>query len=157
MNKKEDRYFIKVKPYLADIQRYVKCGVTEGQLCQFYNVSKTQWIEYKKNHTELNEILCNGKKELKTELINIAYRTATGYDYEEITTVTYQDEEGKITSTKTTIHKRHAKADAGMIQFLLINRFSNEYARDPQMLEIRRELLKIQKQQGLIGDDIEGV
>ena len=51
-------YANKVKPYLADIARYARCGVTEGQLCEYYGVGKTSWAKYKKENPELAETLC---------------------------------------------------------------------------------------------------
>ena len=131
-------------------------GVTEGQICEFYGVGKTQWAQYKKDNPELNETLCNAKEDLKTDLVNQAYKVAVGYEYEETTTVEYKDKDGNITGTKTTTHKKYAKADAGMLEFLLINRFSDEFARDPQMLELRKEALKLQAE-GKIPPDAEGI
>lgn len=153
---KPSQYANKVKPYLADIEKYARCGVTEGQICEFYGVGKTQWVQYKKDNPELNEILLKAKNQLKTDLINRAYQIAIGYEYEETTTVTYKDKDGNVTGTKTTIHKRYAKADGNMVEFLLINRFSDEYARDPQMLELRKRALKLQAE-GKIPPDAEGI
>ena len=150
------QYASKVKPYLEDIARYTRCGVTEGQLCEFYNVGKTQWAQYKKDNAELNETLLKAKQELKTDLINKSYEVAVGYTYEETTTVEYKDKEGNVKNIKTTTYKRHAKADAGMLQFLLINRFPEEFARDPQMLELRKKALKLQEQ-GKIPPNTEGI
>ena len=56
-NGNKSQYANKVKPYLADIARYIRCGLTEGQLCEYYNVSKTQWAQYKKKYPELNETI----------------------------------------------------------------------------------------------------
>ena len=53
-----------------------------------------------------------------------------------------KDADGNITGTKTKIVKRYARADAGMIQFLLINRYPEDFARDPQVLSLRKEALK---------------
>lgn len=153
---KPSQYANKVKPYLKDIERYVRCGVTEGQICEFYGVGKTQWAQYKKDNAELNEILCKAKTELKTNLANKAYEVAIGYTYEETTTVEYKDKDGKITGYKTTTNKKYAKADAGMLEFLLINRFSDEFARDPQMVELRRQALKLQAE-GKIPSNAEGI
>lgn len=150
------QYANKVLPYLGDIARYVRCGVTEGQICEFYGVGKTQWAQYKKDNAELTEILLRSKRELKTDLINKSYEVAMGYNYEETTTVTYKDKDGNITGTKTTAHKKHAKADAGMLQFLLINRYTDEFARDPQMIELRKKALELQAA-GKIPPDAEGI
>lgn len=153
----ECQYANKVKPYLTDIARYVRCGVTEGQICEYYGVGKTQWAQYKKKYPELTETLSNAKKALKTDLINKSYEVAMGYDYTETTTVEYKDKQGNITGTKTTTYKRHAKADGNMIQFLLINRFPDEYARDPQAIELRKKALELAECGVIPPDDTEGV
>lgn len=150
------QYANKVKPYLDKIAQYIRCGVTEGQICEFYGVGKTQWAQYKKDNPELTAILCKAKTELKTNLVNKAYEVAVGYVYEETTTVEYKDKEGKVTGYKTTTHKKYAKADAGMLEFLLINRFSDEFARDPQILELRKEALRLQAE-GKIPPNAEGI
>lgn len=152
----KSQYANKVKPYLADIARYTRCGVTEGQLCEYYGVGATQWAEYKKKYPELTETLLNARQELKTNLENRAFKVAMGYDYEETTTVVFKDPDGKITGSKTTTYKRHAKADAGMLQFLLINRNPDEYARDPQTVALRKKALELQEQ-GKLPFDGEGV
>lgn len=150
------QYANKVKPYLAEIEKYTRCGVTEGQLCEFLGVGKTQWAQYKKNNPELTETLLKAKNQLKTDLINRAYQIAIGYEYEETTTVEYKDKDGKVTGTKTATYKRYAKADGNMVEFLLINRFSDEYARDPKMVELRKRALELQAE-GKMPPNAEGI
>ena len=152
----ESQYDKKVKPYLTDIARYSRCGVTEGQLCEYYGVGKTAWAEYKKNNAELTEILCKAHRELKTDLINQSYKVAMGYEYTETTTVEYKDKDGTVTGSKTTTHTKYAKSDGGMLQFLLINRYPAEYARDPQVIELRKRALELAEQSKL-PPDAEGV
>ena len=41
----KSQYANKVLPYLAEIERYIHYGVTEGDICDFYGVGKTQWAE----------------------------------------------------------------------------------------------------------------
>lgn len=154
---KKDCYAEKVAPHLDDIRRYVSHGVTEKQLCEFYGVGRTVWADYKKKYPELTETLSRARVICKTELVNRAYMVAIGYEYEETTTVTYTDEKGKVTGGKTTTVTKYSKADANMLQFLLINRYHDEFARDPQILEIRRELLKLKEQVANGGGKTEGV
>ena len=149
-------YDNKVLPYLKDIEKYARCGVTEGQLAEYYHVGKTSWAKYKKDYPEFAEILCKAKRECNTDLINRAYQVAMGYEYEEETTVTIKDKAGNVTGTKTTKHKRFARADGGMLQFLLINRNPDEFARDPQILEPRRKALEL-AEQGKTSPDMEGI
>lgn len=139
-------YPIKIQPYLSDIAKYHRCGVTEGQLAEYYGVGKTSWAKYKKENPEFKETLYKANQDFKTDLCNKSYELAMGYEYTEETTVTLKDTKGNVTGTKTTVHKRHAKADAGMLQFLLINRFSDEFARDPQMVALRKKALELAEQ-----------
>ena len=131
-----------IKPHLEDIKCYVSHGVTEEEVRNFYGIGKTMWYEYKKKHSELNELLCNAKQICRVNLLNRAFEVANGYEYTETTTEEVKDKDGNITGTKTKVVKRYARADAGMIQFLLINRYPEDFARDPQILSIRKESLK---------------
>ena len=145
MSKKESKktkYEDLIKPHLEDIKCYVSHGVTEEEVRNFYGIGKTMWYEYKKKHSELNELLCNAKQICRVNLLNRAFEVANGYEYTETTTEEVKDKDGNITGTKTKVVKRYARADAGMIQFLLINRYPEDFARDPQILSIRKESLK---------------
>lgn len=160
-NIKDDAYSAKIAPYLDDIRRYVAHGVTEGQLCVFYRVGKTAWAGYKKTHPELSETLLRAREVCKTELVNRAFQIAMGYEYEETTTVEYFDidpetGEKKVTGGKTTTVKRHAKPNAGMAIFLLINRYPEDYYRDPQTYDLRKLALEQRANMGG-GEDVEGV
>lgn len=154
---KNTKYESVIKPQLEKIKHYVSHGVTEAQLCSYYDIGKTQWYKYKKEHSELSELLCNGKKIFQMNLINRAFEVAMGYEYTESTTVEYKDAEGNVTETKIQTHKKYARADAGMIQFLLINRFSDEFARDPQILELRKQSLEQETNKSSAGKEMSNV
>lgn len=120
-------------------------------MCAYYNVSKTQWIQYKKSHLELDELLCNAKKQLQVDLVNKAYEVAIGGDYVETTSVEYyelKDGVKVVTGGKVTKHTRHCKPDVGMLQFLLINRFSEDFAKDPQVIALRKKALELAEKKG---------
>ena len=139
-------YKEKIFPFLSDIKRYIRCGVTEGQLATYYNVGKTSWAKYKKDNPEFDETINKAKTEFKTDIVNRAYEVAMGYEYTETTTVAITDNDGNTVGEKTTTYKKYAKADAGMLQFLLINKISDEFARDPHILELRRKALELAEQ-----------
>lgn len=151
------QYPNKVKPYLQDIARYIRCGVTEGQLCEYYGVSKTQWWTYKEKYPELNETLSKAKQEFKTALINKAYELAVGGHYIDIKKTTYYDKHGQPKESKIEEINHDVKPDAGMLQFLLINRFPSEFARDPQMVELRKKALELAEQGKLPPNGGEGL
>lgn len=150
------QYAYKVQPYMADIERYVRCGVTEGDLCAFFGVGKTQWAQYKRDNPELTETLLRAKESCKEDLLDNAYRVAMGYEYIEETTEEIKATDGHIIGHKTKTYKRYAKPDAGMLQFLLINRFTAEFARDPQMVALRKKALELAEQGKLPPDGWEG-
>lgn len=135
--------------FLEDITRYYACGVTEKQLYTFYGVGKTQWTRYKKENPELTDALSKAKVQFSVGLVNKAYQIAIGYDYEETKVVEYFDANGVVTGKKVTTAHLHAKADAGMLKFLLINRFPDEWANDPQILELRQKALEMAKASNL--------
>ncbi len=146
---KTDAYAEKIRPFLDEIAADVANGATEGQLYAKYGVGKTAFSGYKKKYPELARVLEKAKSRDKIRLSNRAHDIALGYDYTETTTVEYfaiKDGERVKTGEKITTVTKHSKADAGIMQFLLINRFPTDFARDPQVLEIRRELLELKKQ-----------
>lgn len=151
----KSQYANKVLPYLSDIERYIHYGVTEGDVCKYYGVSKTQWAQYKKDYPELTETLYRAREAQKGDLIDNAYRVAMGYYYEEIETTTVTINGKQYPKTKTV--RKYAKPDAGMIQFLLINRFSGEFARDPQAIELRKKALELAKDGKIPPDGWEGL
>lgn len=130
-----NKYETNIKPYLTDIKKYREHGVTEEQLYTYYGVGKTQWTKYKKTYSELSELLCSGLKTYKMNLVNRANEIAEGYYYEESTTTTTKDNEGNVLSVTTKVHKKYAKADSNMMQFLLINRFPKEFSKQPKEQE----------------------
>jgi len=151
------QYTVKVYPYMANIARYTRCGVTEGQLCEYYGVGKTQWAQYKKDNPELSETLLKAKQEFKTDVINKSYEVAMGYEYIETDTIEIKTNEGNVIGHKVTTHKKFAKPNAGMLQFLLINRFPTEYARDPQSIELRKKALELAESGKMPPNGMEGL
>ena len=152
----KSQYANKVKPYLAEIERYIHYGVTEGDICDFYGVGKTQWADYKKKYPELTETLSRARASQKKDLLDNAFRIAIGYEYEEEYTEEIKDKNGAVIGSKTRKQKKYAKPDAGMLQFLLINRFTAEYARDPHMVELRKKALELAEQGKIPPDGWEG-
>ena len=153
----KSQYANKVLPYLAEIERYIHYGVTEGDICDFYGVGKTQWAEYKKKYPELTETLSRARAAQKKDLLDNAFRVAIGYEYEEEYTEEIKDKNGAVIGSKTRKQKKYAKPDAGMLQFLLINRYTAEYARDPHMVELRKKALELAEQGKIPPDGWEGV
>lgn len=151
----DNLYNTVIKPNLDEIKRYISCGVTEEQLFTFYGVSKSQWWRYKKRYTELSNIISSAKNKLKADLICKAYQVAMGYTLSDEKKIYVYDEKGENPKiVQAIIQTKQVKADANMLMWLLINRFPSEFARDPQILELKR---KAQETQLNMDDKMEGI
>lgn len=152
---KDILYNTVIKPNLDEIKRYISCGVTEEQLYTFYGISKSQWWRYKKQYKELSDLIVTAKNKLKADLICKAYQVAMGYTLSDEKKIYVYDEKGENPKiVQAIIHTKQVKADANMLMWLLINRFPSEFARDPQILELKR---KAQAVQINIDDKTEGI
>lgn len=142
---KDNLYEAKIKPNLDEIKRYISCGVTEEQLYMFYGISKSQWYRYKKQHKELSDVIVSAKNKLKADLICKAYQVAMGYILSDEKKIYVYDENGENPKiVQSVVQTKQIKADANMLMWLLINRFPTEFARDPQILELKRKAQDIQ-------------
>lgn len=146
---KKSQYETKIKPFLSEIERFISCGISELEVAKYYGIGRTSWYKYKRENSELNELLFRSKKKLKVDLVNQAYEVAMGYEYEEVKMEKVFDGDNQLVSQKVTRYKHRAKADGAMIQFLLINRFHDEFARDPQAIALREKSLELEQQNNL--------
>ena len=55
------------------------------------------------------------------------------------------------------MHEHYQKPDAGMLQFLLINRLPDDFARDPHAVELRKKALELAEKGATPSTDWEGV
>ena len=142
-------YPTKIEPYLKEIRDRIGNGITEKDLAKFYEVSSASWKNFKRDYPEFRKAIEKGKEEQKFNLVCSAFKAAMGYEYEEITTIT--EKRGEYVMVRKKVARKHARPDGGMLQFLLINRFYNEFLKDPHAIALRKEALELQKK-GLIED-----
>ncbi len=142
-------YETKIKPHLSEITERIGKGAIESELYAWYDISYATWRNHKNKHKEFAEAIERGREKQKFNLLFAAFKSAIGYEYSEETIMT--ETRGDITTVRKTVAKKHSRPDSGMIQFLLINRFYDEFQKDPHATAIRREALELQKK-GLIED-----
>jgi hypothetical protein len=145
-------YETKIKPFLEDIKTQLGQGPSEEDLAKFYDISYASWKNYKRDHKEFREIIEKSKDRQKFDLICNAFKVSMGYEYTETTVVT--EKRGEDITIRKTVATKYARPDSGMLQFLLINRFYNEFAKDPHAVALRKEALALQKK-GIIYEDYE--
>lgn len=139
-------YEKKVKPYLKDIEK-MSLIMSEEQMAGKLGVGYSTWCRYKRDYEELREAIKGGREQLVIDLKSTLIEKAKGFDYTETKIVRERDESGKLVVTKREEITKHAQPDVAAINLLLKNYDREEWANDPQMLEIRRKELELREKQ----------
>ena len=99
-----DKYNIYVKPKLLLVEGWYKNGLTIEQIAKNLGISKVTLYKYMDEHAELSERLKKSKEVADIEVENALFKSALGYEYEEVKQLIEEDKEGnkkkKIEKTK---------------------------------------------------------
>lgn len=134
------KYEILVKPYLQEINKKVRQGVTEEEIAKSLNISVASLNNYRNQHKEFAEALSKDKgADVLNDLINAGIESAKGYFKEIETTVIILDEDGKPAKRQKTITKQWYPANPSLNQFYVKN-FGKEqgFTSDPLDYEIKK-------------------
>lgn len=135
------KYKSHVEPYLDDI-RDMALTMTEEQIAKTLGVGYTAFREYKRQYPALNDALKKGRRELVKELRSTLIRRAKGFQYEEKKIIKEGDEVvQEIHTTKS------ALPDVAALNLLLKNYDRENWANDPQTLELRKKELALRERQ----------
>lgn len=143
---RRSKYFTHVEPRLAEVEIWLRKGLSEAQIFKNLGVGKTSWESYKKKHPELAEVLKKGRECQITEVENALFKNATGYYY-------YVDEAIKLRENgeervEVVRLQKFKPPETGAIAFFLKNKDRKNWADNPQMIDVRREELEWRKEQG---------
>ena len=133
-----------VKEKFSDIEKWLKKGLYEYQICKKIGIGKTAWEKYKNEHPELKELLKKGKEIQINEISRSLYKTAKGYSFYVDEAVKLKDEKGNERVEVIRL-KKFQKAETAAIIFYLKNRSKFEWCDNPQMLELKKQELEIRK------------
>lgn len=143
-----------VKKKFDDIEKWLKAGLAEYQICKNLSIGKTTWEKYKKSHPELRELLKKGRENQISEVENSLFNNATGYHYfEEVaqkvkTKVKTADGEIREEEHLETVTVRKYKpAETGAIAFFLKNKSKGLWADNPQAMDLKREEVELRKKE----------
>lgn len=134
-----DKYELKVKPYLDKIPN-MALVMTEEQMAATLGISISAWKVYKTKHKQLQAALKKGRRELVLELKSTLIEKAKGFYYEERKTV---KEGGRV--IKEEIYKKYSPPDVAALNLLLKNYDKDNWANDPQALQLRKKELELQE------------
>ena len=124
----------------GEVERLCGLGVTDTDICLFFDVSVTTLNKWKERHPEFFVALLRGKQEADNAVAAALYNNAVGYDYCEDSAVKVKsevrDERGRIVETREIVEvvqlKKHAKADTTAQIFYLSNRRPDIWRRNAQ-------------------------
>lgn len=160
-----NKYIENIRPNLALVSEMART-MTEKQIAEYFNVSYTgSWSQYKKDYPELVEAIKKGRQNLVAELRSALIQKAKGYKYIETKEITQkvdwpedlyvqlleagfseeQLDQAKLVRTEVQ-HKRMAP-DVAAINLALKNYDKENWANDPQMLDLKKEELELKKKQ----------
>lgn len=116
--------------------------MTEEQVAKKLGVAYSSWNKYKLEFTELTEVIKKGNSNLVSELKSVLKKRAKGFQYEERKVI---KEHGVI--VREEIYVKSALPDVASINLLLKNYDRDNWANDPQTLELRKKELELREKQ----------
>ena len=139
-----DKYNDYVKARFSEIEVWISKGLNEKQIFTNLGIGKTTWSKYKNKYSELKDLIKRGRTGQVHEVENSLYKNATGYYYHTDGAMKVKDKEGNESVQIYTL-KKFKPPETGAIAFFLKNKARGEYMDNPNMIEIKREELKIRK------------
>ncbi|MHB1654415.1 MAG: transposase [Desulfitobacteriaceae bacterium] len=144
-----------VEENLMLVEKWMRDGLTEEQICKNLGISVYTLNVFKKKHPELAKALKKGREIAITEVENALFRRALGYTYDE-TKVSIRMVDGKEVkfTEKTT---KHLAPDVAACSILLKNKDKERgWSDNPQKIELEKLMFehrkKIEEAQ-VFGDD----
>lgn len=162
---RKSKYETHVKPNLQLIQEMART-MTEKQIAESLGVSYTgAWSLYKQQFPELAESLKKGRQNLVAELRSSLIKKANGYIYTETKEVTERvkwpedlyammidagftpQQIGQAKLVRTEIAHKQMAPDVAAINLALKNYDKENWANDPQALELRKKEIELREKQ----------
>lgn len=131
-----------IEPYLDDIAQ-MALTMSEEQIAQTLGVGYSTFKRYKKDNEPLRDALKKGRKALVIELKSKLIEKAKGFDYLETKTIKVRNGKGELVVIRVEENKKHATPDVAALNLLLKNYDKENWANDPQTLELRKKELEL--------------
>lgn len=161
---RKSKYETHVKPNFPAIMEMCRT-MTETQIAEQLGVGASTFQYYKTEFPELANVLKKGRQNLVAELRSALIKKAKGYEYVETKEVTERvkwpdaiytamidagftpEEIGQSRIVKTEVAHKQMAPDVAAINLALKNYDKENWANDPQMLDIRKKELKLREKQ----------
>lgn len=140
-NGRPNKYERNVEPNLDKVEQMAR-DMTEEQIAKTLGVSWRSFRDYKKLHPPLVAALKKGRTELVMELKSTLIRKAKGFQYTEKKIIR---ENGEVVREEEYI--RSSLPDVAALNLLLKNYDKENWANDPQLLELRKKEVELHEKQ----------
>lgn len=136
---RKNKYENSVKPYLDEINKKIREGVTESEIAKSLGISVASLNNYRNQYPEFAEALSKNKGvDVLQDLVNAGIKAATGYYVEEETTTIVFDKDGNPKKSKV-VNKRWIPANATLNIFYVKNFGKDEgFVSDPLDYELKK-------------------
>lgn len=136
-----NKYFTHVKPRFAEITEWLEAGATEKEICDNLGINNKVFCKYKNEYKELNELVKNARRRPVQQIKAALFKRATGYHYQETTTV--MSEKG----TQVTTYNKYLPPDPASAMILLKHwDKETEWTQDPATLKLKKEEFEFKKE-----------
>lgn len=144
---RKSAYEEKIKSRFKDIEKWLKGGATEKQIAAALGVGESTWFRYKAEKQEFQEFIKTvDRSEIVLDLRSALLKKAMGYTYEEKKQYIKEDilTGKKYKYTEITTKMQHP--DVAAINLALKNYDKENWANDPQMMDLKKQELELRKQ-----------
>lgn len=137
----KSKYAVCVKPYLAEINKKVREGVTEAEIAKALNISVASLHNYKNAHPEFAEALSKDRgADVLQGLINSGIEAARGYYKENEQTIYRIDESGEPVIEKVIKTKVWHAPNPALHKFYTLNFGKDQgFTSEPLEFELRKK------------------
>lgn len=143
---RKSAYEEKIKSRFKDIEKWLKGGATEKQIAAALGISESTWFKYKAEKKEFADFIKTvDRTEIVLDLRSALLKKAMGFSYEEKKQYITMDEDGRK-KTHTELYTKQALPDVAALNLALKNYDRENWANDPQMLELKRQEMELRKQ-----------
>ena len=142
---RQSKYGTHIKPNFDKISKMLNDGASEKQCAEALGVSYPAWNKYKVKYKDFGELCGKPRTKLVEDLRSALIKKALGMKVERKKIYSKKDEDGnEVKYTEITIDE--LPPDVAAINLALKNYDKENWANDPQSLQIKKEELQLKKE-----------
>lgn len=127
---------------LDELEDWARQGATNEIIAKKLGITRQTLWKYTNDNVDIFNAIKRGREDLTIELRSALIKKAIGYEYEE--REYYTDDNGKKRMKKVV---KYSHPDVAAINLALKNYDRDNWANDPQMLELRKQEVELRKKQ----------